>query len=246
MKNVIVLLILFIAAIVAADKFLLPYLTESGEQLSVPDVRNMSYDMAVTELRKKGLKATKRFNVRYLPDVSPDLVIDQVPEPNSVVKPGRSISLVLNRRDKPSYPVPDLVGRTETEARRELERLGMVVTEVQLQAVSDSDEDGRVLSQSVPPDVVLKSGSEMSFIVGKLEQEPMGARLVVVPDVLGMSVDQARSLIIRNGMRVGKVSYEHSYLLVPGTVVSQKPSANAMVQFSQTVDITVAAGDGSD
>jgi serine/threonine-protein kinase len=197
--------------------------------------------MASRELRKMGLKAMKSYNVRYLPDVPPDKVIDQVPEPGAIVKPGRSIALVLNRQDKPSYPVPDLVGRTEAEARKELERLGMIVSGVQTQLVSDSDQDGRVLSQSVPPDVVLKSGSQVSFIVGKLEQEPTGMRLVIVPDVLGMSVDQARGVIVRNGLALGKIGYENSDLLVPGTVISQKPSANAMVQFGQSIDITVVA-----
>jgi beta-lactam-binding protein with PASTA domain len=239
MKKLLVLLILFIVAIIAVDRFLLPYYTESGTQTTVPNVTNMSYDMASRELRKVGLKVMKSYNVRYLPDVPPDRVLDQVPEPGSIVKPGRSIALVLNRQDKPSYPVPDLVGRTEAEARKELERLGMVVSEVQMQVVSDSDQDGRVLSQSVPPDVVLKSGSQMSFIVGKLEQAPTGMRLVIVPDVLGVSVDQARSVIVRNGLVLGKIGYENSDLLVPGTVVSQKPSANAMVQFGQPVDITV-------
>ena len=240
MKKVLIfLLFLLIIAIVAVDSFLLPYYTESGSQTTVPNVTNMTYDAAKRELRRVGLNAMKSYNVRYLPDVPPDRVIDQVPEPGSIVKPGRSIILVLNRLDKPSYPVPDLVGRTEAEARTELERLGMVVAEVQTQVVSDADKDGRVLSQSIPPDVVLKSGSQVSFIVGKLEQEPTGMRLVIVPDVLGMSVDQARSVIVKDGLLLGKISYENSDLLVPGTVVSQKPSANAMVQFGRPVDITV-------
>ena len=242
MKKVLILLLSIIVAIVAADKLLLPFLTESGAETSVPDVREMNYDMAASKLRKAGLNATKSYNVRYLPDVPPDRVIDQVPEAGSVVKPGRSIALVVNRKDKPSYPMPDLVGRTEAEALRELERLGMVVSGVQMQAVSDADQDGRVLSQSLPPDVVIRSGNAVSIIVGKLEQEPVGMRRVIVPDVLGMSVDQARGVIVRNGLAVGKISYEYSDLLVPDTVVSQKPSANSMVQFGQPVDLTVASG----
>lgn len=242
MKKVLILLLSIIVAIVAADKLLLPFLTESGAQTTVPDVRDMTYDMAASKLRKAGLNATKSYNVRYLPDVPPDRVIDQVPEAGAIVKPGRSIALVVNRKDKPSYPMPDLVGRTEAEALRELERLGMVVSGVQMQAVSNADQDGRVLSQSVPPDVVLKSGNEVSFIVGKLEQEPVGMRRVIVPDVLGMSADQARGVLVRNGLAVGKISYEYSDLLVPDTVVSQKPSPNAMVQFGQPVELTVASG----
>jgi beta-lactam-binding protein with PASTA domain len=242
MKKYLIPFVLFIVALVAADRFLLPYLTESGAQITVPDVRKMTYDMAVRELRRSGLKAMKSYNARYLPNVPPDEVLDQSPEAGSVVKPGRSVYLVFNRQDKPSYPMPDLVGRTEAEARQELDRLGMVVTQVQSQAVSASDQDGRVLSQSVPRDVTLKSGSAVSFIVGKLEQEPAGMRRVIVPDVLGMSLDQARSVMARNGLVVGKISYERSEMLVPDTVITQKPSANAMVQYGQPVSLTVASG----
>jgi len=241
MKKVLIVILLFFAAIVAIDKLLLPYYTEIGQQTVVPDVRNMTYENASKALKKVGLKAMKSYNVRYLPNVPPDQVIDQVPSPSSAVKPGRSVYLVLNRKDKPSYPMPELTGRTEQDARLALRRIGMVISDVQTQAISEPDQDGRVLSQSVPPDVVLKSGSQVSFIVGKLEQEPTGMIRVIVPDVLGMSVDQARGVLIRSGLSIGKVSYEQSMLLVPDTVINQKPSASAMVQTGQNVDLTVAS-----
>ncbi|HHE32043.1 MAG TPA: PASTA domain-containing protein [Chlorobaculum parvum] len=241
MKKVLIVILLFFAAIVAIDKLLLPYYTESGKQTVVPDVRNMTYEKASKTLQKVGLKAKKSYNVRYLPNVLPDQVIDQMPSPSSAVKPGRSVYLVLNRKDKPSYPMPELTGRTEQEACLALKRIGMVIADVQTQAISEPDQDGRVLSQSVPPEVVLKSGSKVSFIVGKLEHEPAGMMRVIVPDVLGMSVDQARGVLIRSGLSIGKVSYERSMLLVPDTVISQTPSASAMVQTGQNVDLTVAS-----
>jgi serine/threonine-protein kinase len=244
MKKVLIAVILLIVAVIAVDRLLLPYYTETGAKTTVPDVRTMTYDEAARKLRWSGLKAMKSYNVRYLPGVSPDQVIDQVPEAGSVVKPGRNVWLVVNKKDKPSYPMPDLTGRTEAEASQELERLGLVVSEVQTQTVSGSEQDGRVLSQSIPPDVTIRSGSPVSFIVGKLEQEPLGMRRVIVPDVLGLSADQARGVIVKSGLVVGKITYERSQLLVPDTVIAQKPSPNAMVQFGQPVDITVAAGDG--
>lgn len=241
MKKVYFSIFLFLVAIIAIDKLLLPFYTESGRQTTVPDVRNIAYDDAVRLLRGSGLKAMKSYNVRYLPDVPPDKVIDQIPEAGSIVKPGRNVFLVLNRTDMPSYPMPELTGRTEDEARQELARLGMVIVSVQTQAVSDPDQDGRVLIQSVPPAVTLRSGSPVSFIVGKLEKEPTGLMRVVVPDVMGMSLDQAKGVLLRNGLTVGNIRNEQSALLVPGTVISQKPNANALVQSGQPVDLSVAS-----
>ncbi len=242
-KKVWIGVILFLIAIVAVDKFLLPIYTSSGKETTVPNVKNMTYDEAERVLGTVHLKAIRSYNVRYLPDVPADFVIDQVPAPASTVKPNRNVYLVLNRKDKPSYAIPDLTGRPEDEARQVLGRLGMTVSEVQIRAVSKSEEDGRVISQSVPPNVTLVTGSAVSLIVGKLEQEPAGMKRVVVPDVLGMSLDQARSMIIQNGLVVGKITYEKSTLLVPNTVISQKPGANSFAQAGQTVDMTVAAGE---
>ncbi|NTU52855.1 MAG: PASTA domain-containing protein [Chlorobiaceae bacterium] len=242
MKKVLIPFFLFLVAIIVIDKLLLPYYIGKGRTATVPDVRNLAYDDAVGVLRRSKLNAMKNYSMRYLPDVPSDKVIDQVPAPSSIVKPGRYVLLLVNRTDKPGYPVPDLTGRTEAEARQELERLGMIISAVQSQAVSESERDGRVLSQSVPPNVILKSGSPVSFIVGKLEQESRAMIRIVVPDVLGMSLDQARAMIIRNGLAVGRIRYERSSLLVPDTVVNQNPSPNAMVPSSQPVELTVATG----
>jgi serine/threonine-protein kinase len=242
-KKVWIGVILFLIAFVAVDKFMLPFYTSSGREATVPNVKNMPYDEAERMLRSYNLKAIKSYNVRYLPEVPPDIVIDQVPAAASTVKPGRNVYLVLNRKDKPSYIIPDLTGRSETEARQILGRLGMNVSGVQIRAVSKPEEDGRVLSQSVPPNVTLITGSSIDLIIGKIEQEPAGFKRVVVPDLLGMSLEQARSIIIQNGLVVGKITYERSALLVPNTVISQKPSVNSFAQAGQTVDMTVATNE---
>ncbi|HWR00765.1 MAG TPA: PASTA domain-containing protein [Chlorobaculum sp.] len=242
-KKVWIGVILFLITFIAVDRFLLPMYTSSGQETTVPNVKNMTFAEAERVLGTVHLKAIRSYNVRYLPDVPADFVIDQVPAPSSRVKPNRNVYLVVNRTDKPSYAIPDLSGRPEDEARQVLGKLGMTVSGVQIQAVSKPEEDGRVLSQSVPPNVTLVTGSSLSLIVGKLEQEPAGMKRVVVPDLLGMSLDQARSMIIQNGLVVGKITYEKSALLVPNTVISQKPGANSFAQAGQTVDMTVAAGE---
>ncbi len=243
MKKIWIRVLIVFAAVVVIDRLVLPFYTSSGSQTTVPDVRNMPYEDAARVLKRSGLLAQKSYNFRYLPDAPPDVVLDQVPAAKSTVKPGRNVYLVLNRLDKPSYPMPELGGRSEAEARQALGRIGMVVDEVQFRAVSSAEEDGRVLSQSVPPNVTVKTGSAVSLIVGKYEVEPEGMKRVVVPEVLGMSLDQASSAIIRQGLKVGKVTWEYSSMLVPNTVIGQKPSVNSYAPAGQAVDMTVVTGD---
>lgn len=245
MKTFLFRALLVVLAFVAFDRLVLPFYTSSGRQISVPDVRNMSYAEADRKLRWAGLEAKKSYNVRYLPNVGPDIVIDQVPSPGSSVKPGRNVYLVLNRQEKPSYAMPELAGRPENEARQVLARIGMIVDDVQYQAVSNPDEDGKVLSQAVPPGVMVKIGTAVSLIVGKLAVEPEGMKRVVVPEVLGMSFDQARSTLLQRGLKVGRITYESSAILVPNTVIVQKPSVNTFVPVGQPVDVTVVSKEQS-
>lgn len=243
MKKVWIPLLALLLVIIALDKIVLPLYIGSGRETSVPDVKNMSYDAAATALKHAGLEARKSYNVRYLPNVGSDVVIDQNPAPDSKVKPGRNVYLVLNRKDKPSYVIPDLSGRPEEEVRQVLGRLGMTVENVQQRSVSNSDEDGKVLSQSIPPNVQVKTGTAISLVVGKFEAEPEGMKRVVVPEVLGMSLDQAKSIIVQNGLTVGKINFEYSAILVPNTVISQKPAVNTFVQAGQEIEMTVVTNE---
>ncbi|NTU94094.1 MAG: PASTA domain-containing protein [Chlorobiaceae bacterium] len=232
-----VLFVIF--AIVMFDRVILPFYTSSGREISVPDVRNMSFEDAARKLKWSGLEAKKSYNVRYLSDVGPDIVLDQLPAAMSSVKPGRNVYLVLNRQEKPSYSMPELVGRPENEARQALARIGMTVDDVQFQSVSNVEEDGRVLSQTVPANVSVKIGTGVALIVGKLSVEPEGMKRMVVPEVLGMSIEQARSVILQRGLTVGKITYEYSAMLVPNTVISQKPAVNTFLPAGQQVEMTV-------
>jgi serine/threonine-protein kinase len=239
MKKVWLWVLFVLIAFIVIDRLILPHYTSSGREITVPDVRNISYDEASRTLRHAGLEARKSYNFRYLPDIASDVVIDQIPSAKSTVKPGRNVYLVLNRQDKPSYAMPELVGRPEGEARQALGRIGMIVDDLQLRAVSNQDEDGKVLSQSVPPNVMIRMGTAVSLIVGKLEIEPEGMKRVVVPAVLGMSLDQARGAIIQRGLTAGNITWEFSAILVPNTVISQKPSANSFAPAGQAIEMTV-------
>lgn len=238
MKKVLVVVVLLVVAYVVMDKFVMTAYTRQGQSVSVPDVEKMSYDDAQGVLRAAGLSGKKSYNVRYLRDMDSNTVIMQRPSAGSEVKPGRTVYLVLNKREKPSFSVPDFYGRPLDEVRQILDRFDVTVRDVQIQSVYDPAEDGKVLSQSVAPKTVVSSGSSISLIVGKAEVIET-VQKIPVPDVLGMSLKQAREIIVENGFNTGNVSYEYSSLLVPYTVINQKPAVNSLAEPGKVVDLTV-------
>ncbi len=237
-KKVLIGLVLLAVVYVVFDKYVMTAYTLQGQSVSVPDVEKMSYDKAVELLKSEGLAGKKSYNVRYIRDIDSNTVIAQRPSAGSEVKPGRTIYLILNKREKPKFSVPDFYGRALEEVRQTLGRFDIEVKDIQQQTVYDPSEDGRVLSQSVSPGTVIYSGSSVSLVVGKAKIVEK-VRKIPVPDVLGMSLKQAREIIVENGLNTGNVSYEYSTLLVPYTVINQKPAVNALVEPGKVVDLTV-------
>ena len=237
-KKALVGLVLLVVTYVVMDKFVMVSYTRQGESVLVPDVQKMNYDDALGVLRSAGLSGKKSYNVRYIRDIDSNTVIVQRPVPGAEVKPGRTVYLVLNKREKPKFSVPDFYGRSLDEVRQVLERFDIALGDVQVQSVYDPAEDGKVLSQSVAPKTFISSGSSVSVIVGKAEVIET-VRKIPVPDVLGMSLKQAREIIVENGFNTGNVSYEYSSLLVPYTVINQKPAVNALAEPGKVVDLTV-------
>ena len=242
-KKIAIIVLLFIGLVVIFDKLVMPFYISQGDVKVVPDVLNMKYEDASKKLGNAGLKAIKSYHVKYLSGVDSNIVLSQMPEAGVEVKPGRNVYLVVNKLEKPSFPMPDLLGRPELDARETVARMDLKLQNVQISSVTKSEENGRVLSQSIPAQTMVKAGSYVSFIVGQFEASAEGMKKIIVPDVLGMSIDQARQVVEDAGLKLGKVTTEYSASLVPNTVISQKPAVNAYVSPDQPVELTVVTSE---
>ncbi|TLU84285.1 MAG: PASTA domain-containing protein [Chlorobium sp.] len=242
MKKAVVIGLILLGFLVLFDKLIMPLYISQGSVKVVPDVTNMTYDDAAQKLRWAGFDAIKSYNVKYISQIDSNIVMSQMPQAGMEVKPGRNVYLVVNRREKPNFSMPDFVGRPEFDARQAAARMDIVLG-VQTGTVSRPEEDGRVLSQSIPAQTLVKSGSSLSIIVGKYEVAAAGSEKIVLPAVLGMSLSQAQQVIADAGLKTGKVTTEYSALLVPNTVISQKPGAGTYVSRDQSVELTVVTAE---
>ncbi len=242
-KKAAIIVLIFIGLLVIVDKMVMPLYISHGTVKVVPDVLNLKYEDASSKLSHAGLTAIKSYHVKYLSGVDSNIVLSQMPEAGVEVKPGRNVYLVVNKLEKPSFPMPDLLGRPELDARETVARMDLKLQNVQISSVTKSEENGRVLSQSIPAQTMVKAGSAVSMIVGRLEVSAEGMKKLIVPDVLGMSLDQAKQAVADAGLKLGKVTTEYSASLVPNTVISQKPAVNAYVSPDQLVEHTVVTSE---
>jgi serine/threonine-protein kinase len=134
--------------------------------------------------------------------------------------------------------MPPLREMSVIEAIAEAERLGFTV---KVEQVASSLPPGRVLAQS--PEAGLKVRKERTVL---LQVSKGGARRPV-PDVRGLVVAQAQSVIQEQGFGIGDVIYIKDDSRPVGSVIAQSPAAPANIPSDKKIDLLVnQAGAGAD
>jgi serine/threonine-protein kinase len=113
--------------------------------------------------------------------------------------------------------VPDLRGKSVAEAVNLLQKNGLHM----LGAVEDFDSDvpaGYIARQDIPPAGKVKEGRGIKVVVSK------GPRVQFVPDIVGMKLDEAGSLLMSRGIRISRTIYVHSEV-EKNIIIAQRPES---------------------
>jgi serine/threonine-protein kinase len=130
--------------------------------------------------------------------------------------------------------VPDVEGLTEQQAQQKLTASAFKV-DVQRQEGSAA-EAGTVLDQSPPGGERVKEGSVATLYIG---DEPAS---VEVPNVVGLSVSEAKARLGEADLVVGSQREVPSNTAPKGVVVEQRHPAGTEVKFGTAVNIGVSSG----
>ncbi len=132
---------------------------------------------------------------------------------------------------KPSV-MPDVTGLTETMALEMLDEAG-IPYEIERE-FSSTFEKGIVISQSIDKDEEIKEGDRVKLVISK------GIEEVEVPDVVGMSEEEAKEKLLNAGFQV-KVDEEYDEEVEEGLVISQSPTDVA--EKGSAITIVVSKGE---
>jgi beta-lactam-binding protein with PASTA domain len=130
--------------------------------------------------------------------------------------------------------VPRLRGVAVSTARAELDNLGF---RVRVGRGRNSDlPKGEVLSTSPAASARAARGSTVTIV------ESLGPKMIRVPQVTGVSLQDAVTALKKAGLRPGRVITEASPTIAAGIVVSTSPVAGTAWPADKPVAITVSAG----
>ena len=161
-------------------------------------------------------------------------IYKQSPVSGRTVREGQGVTLTVSLGTQ-YVTVPDLTNYVQADAEQQLKSLGVSV--LVTQAVDTSVASGAVIRTDPAAGTQVEAGSTVVVYVSR----PQVATTTKVPSLSGMSVDDARTLLVQNHLGLGSQTDQYSDQPV-GTVIGQNPAAGSTAKLNGRVNITVSAG----
>lgn len=216
----------------------LPFTTNHGESVTVPDVQKMDVRQVGSFLAEKDLTYHVS-DCTYVIGVPPLSVISQYPKPGAKVKEGRKIYVTVVSQSVPRIKMPKVTDMSHKSAELLLKSNGLVLGEIRY--VPDLAH-GSVLKQlyngkEIQPGEEVPKGSKIDLEVG----QGLGDSTFPAPQVVGMTEEEATFQILGANLKIGQkmIVPPPSEDTPPGTVTRQNPSAGNAVRVGQEIDIWI-------
>jgi len=240
----VVYLILNVAGIIGGDKKdEIPEVTENVEQTETPEdamsekveminVVGLSVEEAQKTLADMGLSLKVQGQVTS-ETIEEGMIAEQSEEVGSVLEK-KSTIYVMTSSGTGQIEVPNVVGYSESKAVSALSDAGFNFT--RSYSYSNSVASGYVISQSPTENSLASKGDTIAIVVSQ------GSESITVPDVSGLSQEDANKKITAAGLSVGTVTTESSDSVESGKVISSSPSKGASVEKGAKISLVVSTG----
>lgn len=205
-------------------------------EAAVPDVVGKSEADAAKALEDAGFEAVP--NATFNDTVAVGLVVSQDPAGGATAQRGSAVSMAVSQGPKPPETVtmPNVVGKAEADAVKALQDLGYQVALVDV--YSDTVAQGVVGLQAPVAGSITEPGITVGIVVS------MGSRpaeFVIVPDVRGMSLEEATAMLEEAGLVAASVEIFTS-LAPAGELFAQLPPPESSVAPGSTVYLIISKG----
>ena len=166
--------------------------TSHGQQVQVPDVRNLPLEKAIDLLEDAGLRWEISDSTTFYENYKPGTVIDQDPKAKSYIKKIRIIYLNVNAMHAPIIPLPKLVDLPGRQGAATLKAMGFKYVDIDSIA---SEMEGLILEVSVDghkvaPGSPVSVNSKIKIIVGDGSIVDLNPEQIIDPALMD-SIDEA-------------------------------------------------------
>ncbi len=137
--------------------------------------------------------------------------------------------------DRESVVVPMVIGKPLDDAKEIIARSDLKATEFK-EEFNAKYPKGIVTKQTPAAGKSVKYGRLVLLTISR------GKETVPMPDLRGKTLREARVTLMKKGLNLGNIEYEHSELYLADSVVSQSVRPGRSVPYGETIDIVISQG----
>lgn len=234
--NVVAALILSLLFLGLTIKGLDTY-TLHGQTITVPVFRGLHKNSLDNFIKGTHLHYVIVDSATYNPKKGKGVVLDQDPDPQAKVKEDRTIYLTINASVPPQIKMPNLIDVSFRQAEAILQtyglKLGTLIYKPDLAKNAVLGQQYR--GKEIAPGTTIKKGAIINLILG----DGLSPSEAEIPDLSGLSYDQAMAELQSNSLNIGSVIYEDEDDTTGAKVYKQRPSGSSRrtVKLGESVDI---------
>ena len=131
--------------------------------------------------------------------------------------------------------MPNLINMSLEDANKTINKLDLKLT---INERHDVDvERNHVISQSPSQGTELKKGDLVTIVIS------LGPEELSVPNLMGYTLNDAKKILEKDGLKLGTVSYDYSEVYKEGTVINQNPVVGVgSIKKGDSVNVVVSKG----
>lgn len=204
--------------------------------VNLPNLVGQKESAAVTELKHLGFNSSQIVEQKASNERPKGTVYAMDPVGPTQVKENRTITLYIST-GPPQVTMPSLVGVPVEQAVQTLEDAGFPSKDIIEKPVQSNQSSGLVVSSSPAAGNQVTVGSQVTLEVSQ-------GSMTTVPNLLGMTLDQAKAALTQANLQVGQVSYVN-YPAQADTVFQILPySQGQQVPSGTKIDLYIAQANG--
>jgi eukaryotic-like serine/threonine-protein kinase len=180
----------------------LHWITRHDKTLTIPAVTGKSFAEAKQILESKGFDVELQDSI-YNDTAKPLSVLRQFPDAEALVKVNRTVYLTINKSVAPLIEMPNLEGLSFRSAEIAMTQYGLKLEDTLYRAdfAKNSVLEQQNNGDRIKAGTKIPQGSPITLVLGS----GLGHEDFSVPDLVGLTYNDAKVLLESNGLNVGTV-----------------------------------------
>jgi beta-lactam-binding protein with PASTA domain len=214
-------------------------LVSKADLVKVPSMVGKDTVYALAQLNKIGLRL-KITDQEFNDTIPENHIISQNPDPQVLIRRDRAVKVVLSKGSE-KVDVPNVVDEPWLRAQTIIQEAGLRTGRL-ARVHHHNVKKNRVVAQNPAANSMLPRGYTVDLLLSE-GKRPNG---FYMPNLLGLSIDNAIKNLRQIGMLPGQVTYKHNSTIPPNTVMSQRPDFGFRVFSNEKIDLKVSKAEKLD